>query len=404
MSTDNGKTDHELTKADPDWIPPEIVDVPDHTAELQRPTNHRDAAGGPWVVLPSGFVLPEDPHNHPVKVVQVPFFDFGDLQVTFLVAESIMDDPELRGKFYDEVCKEYADVLPGGSFKNANLKKVNLKDLRSIGIYRVDEMEEELAKMEKTSYLLQDLIPRQSVNIMVGDSGIGKSPFCYELGICIAAGVPFLGIETTQGQVLYLDYEDDVSQMISYTRTISGKLGLSEPPDSFRFWSPAMDENPDADVFRQIHEFRPDFVIIDTISTAFPDAETENHIATALYKRCRDTGAAVLFTHHLKKDSSDENASFDLDLERETTVRDFLNVRGAGALVNTAHLRLKLIRARANDSDWAFVVRGYQRGKGGIPTLRRRCDAGVAEDARQHVHIPAISEKRHCKGVPHRMW
>ena len=37
--------------------------------------------------------------------------------------------------------------------------------------------------------------------------------------------------------------------------------------------------------------------------------------------------------------------------------------------MNNAHLRMKLIRAHANDEDWAFIVRSYRRGKGGMPTL-----------------------------------
>jgi AAA domain len=205
---------------------------------------------------------------------------------------------------------------------------------------------------------------------MVGDSGIGKSPLSYELGLCIAAGVPFLGIRTTQGRVLYLDYEDDPALMISYARTIARKLGLTSLPSTFRLWSPAMDDTPNRSPFELIKKYTPDFVIIDTLSTAFPLAEVENNNATELYKHRRATGAAVMFTHHLKKDSSTtEDSGWDLDLDRETTVKDFQDVRGAGALVNTAHLRMKLIRARANDEDWAFIVRFYRRGKGGMPTL-----------------------------------
>ena len=181
-------------------------------------------------------------------------------------------------------------------------------------------MQEEVEKMENCPYLLHNRIPRASANIMVGDSGIRKSPFSYELGMCIAAGVPFLGIRTTQGRVLYLDYEDDPALLISYARTIAGKLKLPGVPAAFKFWSPAMGENHNP--LKLIEEYKPDFAIIDTLSPAYPLAEVENNNATELYKACRATGAAVMFTHHLKKDSSTtEDSGWDLDLDRETTVK-----------------------------------------------------------------------------------
>lgn len=316
--------------------------------------------GVPSVVVPKGFTNP----STALEVVPLSFHLDG-YDETFLVAASIVDDPQLLALFQDSVLKAYLKYVPNRPFD-----VIDLKDFRSVGIYTVDQMEQAVEKLDNCTYLLQDRIPKQSVSIMAGDSGIGKSPFCYELAICIAAGVPFLGIPTVLGRVLYLDYEDDTKLMISYAKKIAGKLGLSEIPDNFRLWSPALvQDGADPDPLALIEQFHPDFVVIDTISTAFSEAETENRLATDLFNKCRATGAAVLFTHHLKKDSSSDDSSFDLDLNRETTVKDFLAVRGAGALVNTAYLRMKLIRAKSNDEDLAFIVRSYRRGKGGLPTL-----------------------------------
>jgi len=363
----------EESMASPKMAPEEVrpaehetaSETPLHKAESdpnRPPTSLLEAQGGRWVVMPKGFVA--TPTN-PVEIVQVCFPFDEDHQAFFLVAASIMDDPKANEAFFAEVLKTYEDLLPAGTFPT----RVAPEDLSSDGIYTVEQMKAEVQKMRNDSFLLQDHIVRNSIILQVGDSGLGKSPFNYELGICIAAGVPFLGITTTQARVLYLDYEDDVEEMISLAETIAQKLGLPKPPDAFRLWSPAMTDS-DKDPFELIDRFQPDLVIIDTISAAYPKAEMQNDSVTELYNRCRKTGAAVLFVHHLKKDSSaEEDSSFDHDLDRPTTVRDFQCVRGASALYNNAYLRLKLISARKNDEDWAFIVRGYRRGKGHIPTL-----------------------------------
>jgi hypothetical protein len=325
-------------------------------------TTLREAEGSQKVVVRGDLVLPL---AEPIEIGEV-FINFDeDHHAHFLVDARIMEDPKLCDAFMADVFDAFADLLPGGSFDS---KQQPEEDFSRVSIFTVDQMKREVQKQGKQPFLLQDHIARNSITLMVGDSGLGKSPFNYELGICIASGLPFLGIQTVQGRVLYLDYEDDINQMILLAETISHKLGLPGPPDTFQFWSPAMSES-ESDPLKLIRVFRPDLTIIDTISAAYPKAEIQNDSVTDLYNECRETDSAVLFVHHLKKDSSDEDSSFDLDLDRPTTVRDFQCVRGASALYNNAYLRLKLIRARKNDDDWAFIVRGYRRGQGHIPTL-----------------------------------
>jgi hypothetical protein len=340
------------------------------------PTTLRDAANSRWVVVPKGFG----------KIITVATFKVRfdqDHFVSYLVEESILADPKLFDRFFSKFYTAYAEdfekLVQYKSFDDVRWfddpaygdeAESEEEDFSSVGIHTLDSMKQAVRSLQKRAYLLQGHIPRQSITLMVGDSGIGKSPFNYELGISIASGLPFLGIPTTQGRVLYLDYEDDVDQIIANVEAITKKLKLGKPPNAFQFWSPAM-SGSNSNPFDLIRLFRPDFVIIDTISAAFSKVESENKFVPDLYKQCRETGAAVEFVHHLKKESSDQanEESFDFDLTRPTTVRDFQCVRGASALYNNADLRLKLIRARANDEDWAFIVRGYLRGKGSIPTL-----------------------------------
>ena len=65
------------------------------------------------------------------------------------------------------------------------------------------------AEMDKGVFVIDDLIAEGSVNLGLGNSGIGKSPLCYQMALCVASGKPFLGHPVKQGRVLYLDYEND---------------------------------------------------------------------------------------------------------------------------------------------------------------------------------------------------
>src|SRR4029077_5680110 len=38
--------------------------------------------------------------------------------------------------------------------------------------------------------IVAGLIPKRAVSFLIGDSGLGKSPLAYQLGLSVAAGIP----------------------------------------------------------------------------------------------------------------------------------------------------------------------------------------------------------------------
>jgi hypothetical protein len=92
---------------------------------------------------------------------------------------------------------------------------------------------EVLSKQNPTTYLVEGFLPADEVHVAVGDSGLGKTPWAYQLGLCVATGKPFLGYRTHQGRVLYLDLEngrDDVKEIAD--------VGVNPTTGEFwRFWS-----------------------------------------------------------------------------------------------------------------------------------------------------------------------
>src|SRR5262249_10243066 len=56
----------------------------------------------------------------------------------------------------------------------------------------VQQLREQVKTLNSLEELVQGILPVRSVNIIGGDSGLGKSPLMCQLAVCVAAGIPFL--------------------------------------------------------------------------------------------------------------------------------------------------------------------------------------------------------------------
>lgn len=75
----------------------------------------------------------------------------------------------------------------------------------------------------KMTYLINDLIETNSLNILVGPSNVGKTWISYYLSVCVSDGKDFFNHKTDKGSVLYFDNE--MSKYQSYLR--QSKLNIS---------------------------------------------------------------------------------------------------------------------------------------------------------------------------------
>jgi len=70
------------------------------------------------------------------------------------------------------------------------------------------QMRDTCVDATNVNYLINGLVPVQALALMVGDSGLGKSPLLYQACACVSAGVPFLGRAVKKGRLLYCDCEN----------------------------------------------------------------------------------------------------------------------------------------------------------------------------------------------------
>ena len=199
---------------------------------------------------------------------------------------------------------------------------------------------------QEGEFLIAGLIPRRTVGIVVGDSGIGKSPLLYQAAMCAAAGVPFLGRPTTKGPVLYLDFENGVGQVDEMLDRLAGSLGLAEPPEALLSWNAndAQTQPGGIDLPSILKDLKPSWLIVDSLSAFHPEAEEKASYATRLLTGLRtfvrEHGLWVTLVHHLKKTSTravvSAMGSSEYAITRE---RDAPIVRRQTA-AHTVHLRI----------------------------------------------------------------
>jgi len=254
-------------------------------------------------------------------------------------------------------------------------------DLR---VYRHSDLKHRCAELGQQQSLVAGLLPHRSLGLLVGDSGLGKSALLYQLGVCVAAGVDFLGRRTEPGRVLILDFENGLGQVSQMVEMIVRHLGLDGSPDELLLWnyndcsaSFGMKGNTALDI---ILEKLPKLTIIDSITSLYPEIEEKNSLATKAYqdfrRTMRESGTTILASHHIKK-PNETHGYTPSSLEGTEIRKWFLQARGARALINGCDVRLGVDIPRSGGNaclegeqrdEIALVMGGFARVDGVIPT------------------------------------
>ena len=206
----------------------------------------------------------------------------------------------------------------------------------SYGVVSLPEFER-LCAAQPSAYVVETLIPEASVCIAAGDSGLGKSPWAYQLGMCVASGTPFLGHPVTQGRVLYVDLENGRDGILEVTRALAKHLGTVELPKDFYL----LTERDDLCSLRAIVvEHQPVLVTVDSLRAFRPEAEEKPTYAASLLNELRDIAkkckVSFLLIHHIKKPGENGVPA----LEDTPAMTWLLQACGARALVNQSDVRI----------------------------------------------------------------
>jgi hypothetical protein len=228
------------------------------------------------------------------------------------------------------------------------------------------------------SGLVAGLIARSSVSVLSGDSGLGKSPLAYQLGLSVATGEPFVEMKTQQGLVVYADFENSIEQSREVREQLVKFLGLSKPPENFILWTPDSGDFLDLDGICQ--DLRPSLLVVDSLrahSPSFEKSEYAGEEMKRLNSQARKHGTAILVIHHIKKPG--EIGPPLLDNEDTALMAWLKQTAGHSSIINQSHTRMAVDapdKRKAHSKDAVLLLRWHRRvyGESGPLYLERVCD------------------------------
>jgi hypothetical protein len=259
---------------------------------------------------------------------------------------------------------------------------------RKWAIRTPSDLKRRCAETRSDAFLIDGLFPERTLGIVVGDSGLGKSPLLYQAALCVAVGVPFLGREVRRGRVLYLDFENSVGQSHGLVSRLARHLRVSEEPENMLVWnyndcSPKWSQ-PGHTALDMIREVKPALAIIDSLGSYDPELEEKNSNAGRAYKNfrqvMREADTTIICVHHRKKPSIGPGQDSPQSLEDANLRRWFQQARGASVLIAGCDVRLGVDEpgpacrqvkgntlAFSEEDKGALVMRGFGRVRGEIP-------------------------------------
>jgi hypothetical protein len=190
-------------------------------------------------------------------------------------------------------------------------------------IYDLKEAYKERPPIE---YVVEGLFPTSSLSIVYGPPGTLKSLFLIDMGMCVAAGLPWLQGADGDGQnkrrktkqvpVLYIDVDNGKNLTDERAEAAAKAHGLS--PDTPFFYTSFPDPHPDFSrrdfvniLIAYCHEQEVGMIVIDNLRNVSGGVD-ENHSEMAtvmanLRRLAEQTGTAVVVIHHQSKGGGDNH-------------------------------------------------------------------------------------------------
>jgi len=140
----------------------------------------------------------------------------------------------------------------------------------------------------------------ETVNMIYGQSGSGKSYCAIMAGQAIQHGVPFCGLGTIQGNVLMVDYETTMVKMNKRLRRVDAGLQVSGDPFLYKTATVPIAQMVES-LQTLILEENIDFVIIDSLARACGGSITDEDGVNDMFEAIRSLDRACLIIHHTNR-------------------------------------------------------------------------------------------------------
>jgi len=206
------------------------------------------------------------------------------------------------------------------------------------------------ANLPPVHFLIEGILP-DGTSLLTASSKVGKSWMVLDLGLCQAAGKPFMGHKTNQCGVLYLALEDSLHRLQNRMNKI---LGGKPAPEQFYFTTeaPKLDNGLLETLDEHINQ-HPDtkLIIVDTLQKirgqALPReaAYAQDYREMETVKAHMDKqGVSCLFVHHNRKMKDDDDP--------------FNMISGTNAIMGAADTIWTITKAKRDDEEATLHITG----------------------------------------------
>ncbi len=156
----------------------------------------------------------------------------------------------------------------------------------------------------KIEWIIDRLIPAESITLLFGKGGIGKTWLTLDMARCIAGGIPYLGLSTIKTPVFFIDFENPLPVLNTRTK----KLGDGEGvyfwrANNDRMKAPKLDKK-DYELYKQLP--KGTVLIFDTLRASQDRDENKSDemgLIMGRLKELRDMGFTIILLHHTAKNS-----------------------------------------------------------------------------------------------------
>jgi Bifunctional DNA primase/polymerase, N-terminal/AAA domain len=211
-----------------------------------------------------------------------------------------------------------------------------------------------------TEQLVNGLLPRHGVNVAVGDSNIGKSPLVVQLAVCVAAGVPYLGRETKQGNAVLLDFENTgmLYDMIAQTTRAVGadpevvekNLAIVNRDESATFDS-IIEAVKDADL-----------IVVDSFRYLTNGDEKNGNVVMPIMRKLGAQKNCWLLVHHIRKGEQQESEKNEPLVKADSVIHWLERASGHRSIINQSTNRWAIDERGGIRSD--LLIRVSVKGRG----------------------------------------
>lgn len=231
---------------------------------------------------------------------------------------------ELNSYFLNKAIEEHKDKPDLLNILKARCGEGENSDVKAFcdGCITCDDL---IAKeIPEPPQLLKGVLHRGAIGSLNGGSKAGKTKLLITLGLCVSAGLPWCGIETSMGKVLYWNFELPEFVMQERVRKIKEKLLPHTPNTQFvvrNMRGSKLTGGTFIDMLpalgKTLRKENYSLIIVDPIYQLYGNDMDENSagdvhkLLDLLENLASDTRAAVIYAHHFAKGSQKGKNSID---------------------------------------------------------------------------------------------